>query len=440
MNVEHEFLDFAEGLTWASLPNGIREAVAQLAGDALANAVVGRRAAETKALETASRALYGEGTSSVIAGHEMSLVAAVGMNAFQTTAYTMCDVYRPGLCHVTPEVVPAALAMAEREDVDGTRFLTAVAAGLEATTRLCQAFNYPAFRARGWHSPGISGALGASITAGLLAGLEGEILAGCVGLAGSQASGSFAAMGTMAVKFHQLRGAQAAVIAAVHAQHALTGPTHVLTANEGGLFRAFSDDPNPERLVEGLGEHWELREIALRPYPAASTLQSLINVLMECEVSAATVTQVHIELPDEAYRLGARVGWESELRAMQSARFVAAGTLLTRECWTDLFGEKWRGDAQLNTLARDYVDVVCNHKLIDGAVRVTLTTTEGVHRLGADSAVGDPRKPLTREQLSAKARHCFVESPVSLDFDVERIVHLERERSIAKLLADLRGS
>ena len=86
----------------------MREAVTRLTGDALANAVSGRAAADVPALEAASRALYGDGTSSVIVGGLTSLVGAVGLNAFQTTANTMCDVYRPGLCHVTPEIVPAA--------------------------------------------------------------------------------------------------------------------------------------------------------------------------------------------------------------------------------------------------------------------------------------------------------------------------------------------
>jgi len=444
VSAESELVDFAEALTWSELPEEVRGAVTRLAGDAIANAVVGRGAADTTAIEAASRSLYGEGTSSIIAGTTTSLVGAAGINAFQTTAYTMCDVYRPGLCHVTPEVVPAALAMAERHDVDGPRFLAAVAAGLEATTRLCRAFNYPAFRARGWHSPGISGAMGASISAGLLAGLPSADLAGCLGLAGSQASGSFAAMGTMAVKFHQLRGAQAAVIASVHAQHALTGSKDILTANDGGLLRAFSDDPDPSQLTDELGTRWTLLDIALRPYPAASTLQSLINVLVDpAALDGLAITDVHavrVELPEEAYRLGAEAGWENELRAMQSARYVAAGALLTRHCWIELFDEEQRSDNSLDTFARENVSVVRNMELRDGAVRVTLETTTGQRRLASDAASGDPLNPMTSAQLLEKVRHCFSTSRVSESFDPERLVHLDRETSVATLLGDLRES
>lgn len=444
MNAEAELVEFARALTWSELPQEVRDAVTKITGDAIANAVAGRSAADTLSVEAASRSLYGDGTSSIIAGGSTSLVAAAGINAFQTTAYTMCDVYRPGLCHVTPEVVPAALAMAESRDVDGPRFLTAVAAGLEVTTSLCRAFNYPAFRARGWHSPGISGAMGASISAGLLADLTHAGLAGCLGLTGSQASGSFAAMGTVAVKFHQLRGAQAAVISAVHAQHSLTGPANVLTAADGGLLRAFSDDPDPKQLTDALGDRWTLTDIALRPYPAASTLQSLINVLLDPAAlegtSVADVQNVRVELPDEGYRLGAHAGWESELRAMQSPRYVAAGALLTRECWIDLFSAARRSNVDLVNFARDKVSVVRNSQLRDGAVRVTLSTSAGERYLASDAASGDPLKPLTHAQLLAKVRRCCASSALPDSFLLERLLDLEHETSVAGLMGELRES
>jgi 2-methylcitrate dehydratase PrpD len=442
MTLEGELIEFARGLRWNELPLDVRGAVARLTGDALANAVSGRTAADVPALETASRALYGQGASSVIAGGLTSLVGAVGLNAFQTTANTMCDVYRPGLCHVTPEVVPAALGIVERHDTDGEGFLTAVAAGMEVTTRICQAMNYPAFRARGWHSPGISGAMGASVTAGLLSGFDHDTLAGCLGLAGSQAGGTFAAMGTMAVKFHQLRGAQSAVIAAMHAGEGLVGSPRVLTADDGGLLRAFSDHPEPSKLTEGLGTDWSLLDIAMRAYPAASTLQSLISVLLSPRAAAidlASISSVSIELPPEAYRLGGEAGWESELRSMQSARYVAAGVLVTRGCWTDLFSDVRRHDPVIDGFARQKVSVLRHDGLPESAVRVTVATASDEHVFECDIPPGDPGNPMTFELLLEKARRCVAGSVLEgRSFDVNRLLDLSGEVSVASLLAELR--
>jgi len=444
MTLESELLEFARSLRWNDLSLEVRDAVSRLTGDALANAVSGRGAADVPALEASNRALYGEGTSSVIAGGRTSLVGAVGLNAFQTTANTMCDVYRPGLCHVTPEVVPAALGIVERLDVDGEGFLTAVAAGLEVTTRICLAMNYPVFRARGWHSPGISGAMGASVTAGLLSGLSIDALAGCMGLAGSQAGGTFAAMGTMAVKFHQLRGAQAAVIAAVHAEEGLVGSAQVLTADDGGLLRAFSDEPQPRQLTEGLGGSWHLLGISMRAYPAASTLQSLISVLLSvpaAKLDPANISRLSVELPSEAYRLGGEAGWESELRSMQSARYVAAGVVVTRSCWTDLFSESHRSDPTIDLFAREKVLVTRNPDLFDGAVRVTVDSPSGPFVLECAVPPGDPNNPMSTDQLLEKATRCIAGSALeSRSFDVRRFFNLSSEPSAAALLSDLRAN
>jgi 2-methylcitrate dehydratase PrpD len=438
---EAELVDFVSQLRWGDVPSEVRAAVSRLTGDALANAVSGRGAADVAALEETHRALYGEGTSTVIAGGRTSLVGAVGLNAFQMTANTMCDVYRPGLCHVTPEVVPAGLGIVESVDVDGESFLTAVAAGMEVTTRICQALNYPAFRLRGWHSPGIAGAMGASITAGLLSGLDNNSLLGCLGLAGSQAGGSFAAMGTMAVKFHQVRGAQSGVIAAKHASRGLLGSPDVLTAPDGGLLGAFSDDPDPSRLTHDLGSNWSILDISMRAYPAASSLQSLISALLEAPTTLdpREITSLVIELPPDAYRLGGEAGWESELRSMQSARFVAASVVVKGSCWTDMFSRPSRSDPLVNDFARDKVSVIRSLDLPEGAVGVTVVTPARDTRLLCSVAPGDPQNPLTPSQLLDKIRRCFRTSSLEDVFDVDRLARVDAESSVARLLDDLRS-
>src|SRR3712207_7543071 len=55
-------------------------------------------------------ALGGPRTSTVLAGHPSSLAGAALINGYQVTAVTVCDIHRPTLCHVTPEVLPPALA------------------------------------------------------------------------------------------------------------------------------------------------------------------------------------------------------------------------------------------------------------------------------------------------------------------------------------------
>ena len=146
--------DFAAGLRYDDLPQRTREHCKNLILDALACALAGYQGEETGQVRALASALAQGTESSVIGGAPLSLVGATLFNGYLITAVTMCDVHRPTMTHVTPEIVPPALAIAERDDLGGRALLVAIAAGCEVTTRIGLGLDYPAFRARGWHGPG----------------------------------------------------------------------------------------------------------------------------------------------------------------------------------------------------------------------------------------------------------------------------------------------
>src|SRR5207253_265087 len=161
---------------------------------------------------------------------------ATMLNGYLITAVTMCDAHRPTLTHITPEVVPPALAIAERDGLSGRDLLVAIVAGSKVTTRVGIGIDYQAFRARGWHGPGIFGPFGAAAAVGRLRGFDTDTMARAFGLAGSQAAGTFAAWGTPTVKFHQCRGALSGLLAALLAEQKFVATREFLTARDGGLY------------------------------------------------------------------------------------------------------------------------------------------------------------------------------------------------------------
>src|SRR4029079_17065123 len=110
---------------------------------------------------------------------------AAVLNGFLIPAVTMCDAHTATMTHITPEVMPPALAIAERDGASGRDLLVALIAGMEAMTRIGVATDYPAFRARGWHGPGTLGPFGAAAAVGRLRNLDAETMAQAVGLARS---------------------------------------------------------------------------------------------------------------------------------------------------------------------------------------------------------------------------------------------------------------
>src|SRR5258706_10577625 len=300
VNVNEELAGFAASLQYENIPERVREHCKNLLLDTLACAVAGHRGEETRQVATLASALAQSNESTVIAGETLSLAGATILNGYLVTAVTMCDVHRPRLTHVTPEVMPPALAIAERDGSSGRDLLVAIAAGCEVTTRIGIGLDYRAFRAKGWHGPGVLGPFGAAAAVGRLRRFDADTMAKAFGLAGSQAAGTFAAWGTPTVKFHQCRGALSGLLAALLADENFLATREFLTATDGGLYNTYSNGGKPEIAIAGLGERWELEQIALRLWPSASTIQGMITAMFDLvekhKVGPAQVKKLKISM------------------------------------------------------------------------------------------------------------------------------------------------
>ncbi|HEV7604866.1 MAG TPA: MmgE/PrpD family protein, partial [Candidatus Limnocylindrales bacterium] len=271
---------------WASdvrvddIPERVRARVVDLVIDAVACALAAGQAEEMALVESFAVVL-GEGTTTVIGdAKRRSPSAAALLNAYRITALTACDVYTPAHFHVTPEVVPPAFAVAEGSSATGSDLLVALTAGFEVATRVAAGLHYAAFRARGWHAPGVVGPFGGAAAVGSLLGLSPGAMRNALGLAGSQSAGTWAAWGTPTVKFHQARAAISGLLAGTLAESGFAAADDILGNPDGGILHAYSDGGEPERITAELGARWELERISLRPWPGATPVQPVISALM----------------------------------------------------------------------------------------------------------------------------------------------------------------
>src|SRR4051812_15977502 len=299
--------NFAASLRYDDLPAHARDACKDLLLDALACALAGGHGDETGQVAGLAGALVQSHESGVIGGDRLSLAGATMLNGFLITAVTMCDTHRATLTHVTPEVMPPALAIAERDGASGRDLLVALAAGMEVMTRIGIATDYPVFRARGWHGPGTLGPFGAAAAVGRLRGFDTETMAKAFGLAGSQAAGTFAAWGTPTVKFHQCRGALSGLLAALLAEQKFLATREFLTAKDGGLYNTYANGGRPEAVTADIGKRWELEQIALRLWPSASSIQgmntALFDLVEQHKIDPARVKKARVALSQPAFDL-----------------------------------------------------------------------------------------------------------------------------------------
>jgi len=114
---------FASALRYEDIPSRVREHCKDLLLDALACAVAGRLGEETGQVTALASSLAQSHEATVIGGEPLSLAGATLLNGYLITAVTMCDVHRETMTHVTPEVVPPSLAIAERDQLSGRALL-----------------------------------------------------------------------------------------------------------------------------------------------------------------------------------------------------------------------------------------------------------------------------------------------------------------------------
>ena len=409
-NVTEILARFAASLTYDEIPERVRECCKNLLLDTLACALAGHQGEETHQVAALASGLAQSKESSIIGGDRLSLAGATLLNGYLVTAVTMCDVHRPTLTHVTPEVVPPALAVAERDARSGRDLLVALAAGFETLTRVGLGLDYPAFRSRGFHGPGVIGPFGAAAAVGRLIGLEPETMAAAFGLAGSQAAGTFAAWGTPTVKFHQCRGALSGLMAAMLAQQRFVATRQFLTAPDGGLYNSYSNGGRPEAVTEGLGERWELEQIALRLWPSASTIQGLITAMFDLveghKVSPDRIKKLRISLGKTAFEMhGIFSRYEGKFQALLSAHYAAAVILHDRELSLTQFEPVRYNDPKLVRFSANQVEVKPDPALSGVQARIEAETVDGsTLTVRCDHPRGGPENPLSRAQIGGKFR------------------------------------
>jgi 2-methylcitrate dehydratase PrpD len=229
-------------------------------------------------------------------------------------------------------------------------------------------------------------------------------------LAGSQAAGTFAAWGTPTVKFHQCRGALSGLMAALLAQQGFSATQEFLTAADGGLYNTYSNGGKPDEATRGLGERWELEQIALRLWPSASTIQGLITAMFDLverhDLKPEHVRNIRVSLGETANKMhGIFPNYKAKFEALLSTHYAAAIILHDRELTLAQFEPARYNDPRVKAFAAEKV-VVREDKSLQGVEAVVQAqTVDGrTIEVRCETPRGSPENPLTRAQVEAKFR------------------------------------
>jgi len=278
------------------------------------------------------------------------------------------------------------------------------------TTRIGLGLDYPKFRARGWHGPGVIGPFGAAAAVGSLLSFDADTLARAFGLAGSQAAGTFAAWGTPTVKFHQCRGALSGLMAALLAQQQFVATHEFLTAKDGGLYNAYTEGGKPDAAIAELGTRWELEQIALRLWPSASLIQGMVTAVFDIidkhKIDAAGIRKVRVALGPGAFKMHGGFGsYKGKFEALLSAHYTAAVILHDRALTLAQFEPGRYDDPRLRRFAAERVEVTGDSSLDGSQANVDIEAADGhAYSARCEHPLGSYENPLSWSQIEQKFR------------------------------------
>src|SRR5215831_6987903 len=213
------------------------------------------------------------------------------------------DSHAPSLTHPGCGIVPAALAMAERERRGGTALLRAVALGYDVGCRLTQSLDAYQFREDGHSTHSFGPMFGAAAAAGALAGLRERAVRHLLSYTAQQASGVSCWMRDeehieKAFDFGGMP-ARNGVAAAAMVASGFTGVEDVFSG-ERSFFVAYGRAPEPGILVRGLGTTYEITNTNIKRWSVGSPIQAPLD-------SLADLIRAHRIKADEVEKLVVRV-------------------------------------------------------------------------------------------------------------------------------------
>jgi 2-methylcitrate dehydratase PrpD len=307
--------------------------------------------------------------------------------------------------------VPAALAIAEREQRSGVELLRAVALGYDIGCRFIIALGPDLVRAshRGVEAP--CATMGAMAASASLARLDEAGMRNALSYAAQQVSGlwSWVDDPDHVEKAFDIggMGARNGVTAVIMVQVGFTGVRDVLSGRHNA-FEALSSQPHPEAMIADLGSRFFVSETGIKTYsvgyPNQAPLDAIFTLRRKYGLRPEDVERIVVRLPEDAPGIVSN----SPMPNVNCQYLIATALVDGAVSFANSHSREHMTDPQIRALM-DRVQVVGDPKLTDpvaprsGLVEVTLRNGRAVSHF-TRFPPGTKENPISTEALNAKAR------------------------------------
>jgi len=426
------------------LPPEALEKTKQHILDTFAAMVSGSELAPGRFAINFARAHSAEKTATVAASEVVcGAIEAAFSNAMLAHSDETDDSHAPSESHPGASVVPAALAAGEQFNIDGARFLRAVALGYDVGTRVTMTVGVGAFQtATHISTHALAGTFGSAAAAGSAAGLNEQQMRWLIDYASQQASGikTWQRDTDHIEKAFLFAGmpARNGVTAALLVQAGATGVDDVLSGQDNFL-ADYATQADPGKLIDKLGERYEITRTNIKKWTVGSPIQAPLDALdlilkrrpFEADqVQTVTVRVATSEAAIVSNREIPDICMQHMIAVMlidKTASFKAAHD---KPRMQDPAVLKQRAKVQL------IPDAELEHQLPARIAIVEVTLVDGTHLTETVKAVrGTAENPMSRDEVTTKARELM--TPV-LGADrcaklIQTTLNLESLKSVREL-------
>ncbi len=409
-------------ISYERLPPDVVEVTKKQVLDSLAVALAGSTAPGVGELVEMVKDWGGKKESSLwVYGGKFPCINAAHANATMIHARDFDDTHDAAVLHPSATVVPTGLAIAEMlgSRVDGKKLITALALGVDISSRLCLATTVPMVEL-GWHFTALHGSFGAAMVAGKLLELDEEKLVNAFGITYHQAGGNLQCIddGAMTKRAGPGFSARNGITAAIMAQKGITGAKNVLQGSHG-LFNVYHrGNYNPEVLLADLGERFEGTNISFKPYPCCRYTHAAID-------AALALVDKHNIRAEEVANVTAYVGKScldlvcEPLNIKQNPRnivdsqfslpWVVASAIIHGKVNIADFTPQAIKDSTVLTLSNKVtpkLDESLSQKGIEPSIIEIMTKSGEVYSKRVDTPYGSPENPMSMDTIASKFRDC----------------------------------
>ncbi len=409
--------------------------------DTLAVAWAGTGARGVAAAITMAEEQAGAAQSTLWAHGARLPAASVAMTNAVLAAALDFDSHYLGV-HSDGVVLPAALAVAERQSVSGRDFLTALVAANDIVCRLGKSAQGVH---RGWYNTSIYGTFGAVAAAAKLLALDEIATRHAFGLALAQACGTQqpAVEHTLAMRFQAGFAARAGVHAGLLAAQGVSAPAESIEGKFG--FHALYQPGMPESVLADLGSTYFNDQMAFKKYPCCAcshaAIDAALSLIAEHRLAATDIARAIVRIsPDMDRLVGERSvpGADPEVAAQFSVRHAVSCALYFGRFSVEQLQTACLTEAALAAFAERVVvevDPALGGKFAPAEVEIVRADGAAL-RCRVEVMPGTPAAPMDRAAHARKLADCFGAGAKPLD--ATRIQRLSERVSQLERLPDMR--